>query len=73
MPTVREQNSVSVIESKFRRGRGTWFVKTHFSGALLSIGMANASPTRFQTPKLHHANAPNGTRLGMHAYDAILG
>ena len=43
----------------FQGSRGSWFVKAHLSGVLSSIGTENASETRFQTPKLDHANAPN--------------
>jgi len=38
-----------VIEFTFRRSCGTWFVKTHVSGTLSSIGTENA---------LEHPNAP---------------
>jgi len=32
---------------------GTWFGKTHFSGALSSIGTENAFETRFQIMQIH--------------------
>jgi len=51
------QNSVRVIEFAFRRSRGILFVKTHFSGALLSRKTENVSETAFQAPKPEHANA----------------
>ena len=48
-----------MTELTFRLSRCTWFVKTHFSDALSSIRTENVSETRFQMPKLDHANAPN--------------
>ena len=50
-----------MIEFTFRCSRGTWFVKTHFPGALLGRKTENASVTAFQMSKPEHANAPNGT------------
>jgi len=35
------------------------FVKTRISVTFWSIGTQNASETRFQMPKLDHANVPN--------------
>ena len=57
--SFQTQDSVRVIEFTFRRSRGTWFVKTHFSGALSSMGTENVSESRFQAPKLDHTNASN--------------
>jgi len=41
-------------EWRYRQSGGTWFIKTHFSGARSSSDTENA----YETPKSDHANSP---------------